>query len=385
MLAAAERELQPVYAAAMEPVYAADGSVSWVESAQQQQQQQQQPQPAYAHAGGADFYAAEFADAASYGASYGQQHAFVAAAASVQPEALAVSATGSGDASAAGYDDIFGSGQQAHYNSPAYEQLFAAGEPFNAAPVAAAASLYGQQQQQQQQGEQGYAAASFASEAYAADSYRQLSGAGEAAAAVAAEQQQQAAAFAAEQQLLQQEQQAAAFAAEQLLLQQQEQEAAAAATAAVAAAAALETEYHAPAAASSSGAAIAAPQRSALPALARALVSVRRTARLLRSKGLDAVNLNRHLDALQQEYQAAGPSASGKGGRWQRKREESVLAAGERQRSLTDVRYELQVCAQMCQYLGDPSHPDLLVADKRLAAAAGILATLPSVLPSFGV
>jgi hypothetical protein len=332
VLAAAKRELQPVYAAALERAYAA------------QQQEQQEEQPAYAYASAADVYAAELADAAAYGASYGgQQHAYVAAAASVQPEEPAAAAT-----DASGYDDIYGMGQQAHYNSPAYEQLFAAGEPFDAAPVASTASLYGQEQQEQQQG---YAAGSFASEGYAADSYQQHAGGSGAAP----------------------EQQAFAHAPEPLLQLQQEEEAAAGYAAA--AAAAIEPEYQA----------IAARQRTAVPALARALVSVRRTARLLRSKGLDAVNLNRHLDALQQEYQAAGQGAAAAAGRWQRKRQESALAAVERQRSLTDVRYELQVCVHMCQHLGDPSHPDLLMAAKRLAAAAGILATLPSVLPSFGV
>jgi hypothetical protein len=352
VFAAAERELQPVYAAALEPVYAADGSEVWAATAVEGSQQQQQQQEAELHpafAGIRDFFAADFSDAVYFGqqGAYGQQM-FVAAAAAVQEEEAPLYAEFT-DAAYEGGDSSYFAGQHAHYNSPAYEQLFATGEHTPAAAASPCSSTVEQLDR---------AAASFAAAALAADGQQQY-------APGAAEQQPQQAASAA----------------------------AAASSSQMAAQAALEPEYQAPASAASAASApgaaagaITSPPRAPLPALARALVSVRRTARLLRAKGLDAVNLNRHLDALQHEYRRAAAAGEGAGGgRWQRKRVEAVMAAGERARSLTDVRYELQACVHMCAQLHDPSHPDLLMADRRLAAAAGILATLPSVLPSFGM
>jgi hypothetical protein len=52
-----------------------------------------------------------------------------------------------------------------------------------------------------------------------------------------------------------------------------------------------------------------------------------------------------------------------------------------RQQSLAGVHAALVQSLRLSRSVADPAHPDLLSADKALAAATTRLATLPNVLP----
>jgi hypothetical protein len=145
---------------------------------------------------------------------------------------------------------------------------------------------------------------------------------------------------------------------------------------------------------------------SSVGGFARALVSVRRTVKLLRNKSRDAVN-GVHADQLdaghfassQQEQLDQGTvsgfvhpevesvEASGSSSSVNQMQKDAVAyaatqAAALRQQCLDSVVLELQRSLQMAQTFADPCHPDLLMADRRLAAASRQLAAVgPVVLP----
>lgn len=146
---------------------------------------------------------------------------------------------------------------------------------------------------------------------------------------------------------------------------------------------------------------------SSVGGFARALVSVRRTVKLLRNKSRDAVN-GGHADQLEASHFASSQQealdqgtvsgfvhpevesveqSSGSSSSMNQMQKDAVAyaatqAAALRQQCLDSVVLELQRSLQMAQTFADPCHPDLLMADRRLAAASRQLAAVgPVVLP----